>query len=129
MAIPPIKGDCTFNLNPDESECNIDNYKEYIVPGNEVICNLKGADFSDKHLKDSSFQFDMLQDVNFTNADLTGANFSNADLRGADFTHADLRGAIFTNAIVTPEQAEILKTFNIEGFEVYNTPSISAVAL
>lgn len=80
--------------------------------------DLRGADLKRAYLVEADLRGADLRLADLSGADLAGVDFRGAYLRGADLQGADLIGVDLRGAIVTPSQAEYLKSKGFSGFIV-----------
>jgi len=83
-----------------------------LISKGTYIINLRGADFSNVHLKGANLRGAPLSEVDLSEVDLSGADLSGASLRGANLSEANLRGANLSKADLT--QA-LLNSANLSG--------------
>ena len=80
-----------------QSECNADNYMDFIYTPGVHNCDLREVDFSEKDLSGANFREAILSGANFKEANCSEADFTWAILRRADFSDADCSYATFKN--------------------------------
>ena len=88
-----------------QSECNADNYMDFIYTEGTHNCDLREADLRQKDLSEA----------NFKGADCRGADFWLSRLSEADFTGANCAGANFDRTIV---HGTIFKDTNLQDAEM-----------
>ena len=84
-----------------QSECNADNYMDFIYTPGVHNCDLRGIDFSEKDVSGWNFAGAFLSGADFTEADCSGANFFRANLTGTNFQGAKCSEADFDRSILT----------------------------
>jgi len=100
-----------------QSECNADNYMDFIYTEGTHNCDLRGADLREKDLSGANFKGADCREADFWLTRLNKADFTGANCAGANFDRAIARETIFKDTNL--QDAEMRWVLGVDFSSVY----------